>query len=226
MTQKSKKNRILSILALILFIIVLPLGSWYYLNSGLNYYKKLMGELKDYGELPAFTLTNQNGQVFTKADLKGKVVIADFFFTHCPTICPKMTSQMKRLYEQFDDRADIVFLSHTVDPKRDSVSVLQAYMQAHEIPLDDQWYFLTGNQDSIFALARKGYQLPTDEGAAGDGEDFLHSPYFALLDTTLTIRNYYDGTDSTRVNRLVEHIAMLMPRDPKKEIKYKPEIEK
>lgn len=216
----------MSILALFLFIVVLPLGSWYYLDSGLNYYKKLIGELDDHGKLPAFSLVDQNGAVFTNEDLKGKTVIADFFFTRCPTICPKMTAQMKRLYEQFDDRNDIIFLSHTVDPKRDSLPVLRDYMKAYGIPLDDQWHFLTGEQDSIFALGRKGYKLPTDEGAAGDGEDFLHSPYFALIDTSMTVRNYYDGTDSLQINRLVEHIALIMPRMPKAEIKYQPEIEK
>lgn len=213
--MNKKGTKIWTALTLLLILVVLPLGSWYYLHSGFSYYKTALSELKDYGKLSAFSLTNQKGEVFDNESVAGKVFVANFMFTRCPTICPKMTEQMKKLHHVFHKNKEIALLSHTVDPEHDSVEVLQQYIAAHQIPDDGVWHFLTGDKQQIHQLARKAYQLPADEGANSD--DFIHSQYFVLVDSKGVIRNYYDGTDTTQVNRLMEHIALIIPKKKKDE---------
>ncbi len=211
---------------LILLTVVFPLGSWYYLNSGYNYFKNSYQELKDYGQIPAFELTNQYGEKITETDLDKQVVIADFIFTRCGSICPKMTVQMQRLYEVFKENPNVTFLSYSVDPEHDDVAVLKQYADAYGVEEGTAWYFLTGDKKTIHQLGRKGYKLPTDDGMAGDGEDFLHSNQFVLADTSGMIRNYYDGTDPKAVERLVEHLSFIVPKPAKADFEFKPEKEK
>jgi protein SCO1/2 len=213
-------KKILTAITLFLLLVALPLGSWYYLQRGLNYYKKAVSELKDYGKVPQFSFTDQDGKTLGSEDMQGKVYVANFIFTRCTTICPKMTEQMSRLYEVFHKNQEIGLLSFTVDPAHDSVAVLKTYAEANHIPDDGVWHLLTGDKQQIYELVRKGFRLPVGEGANGGDDDFIHSNYFALVDATGTVRNYYDGTDPAQVDRLMQHIALIIPKE-KKEVATK-----
>ena len=128
----------------------------------------------------SFSLTDQDGNEVTENNFKDKIYITDFFFVTCPTICPKMTKQMDRVYHEFEANDDISFLSHTVMPEADSVSVLKAY--ADEIGVSaDKWKFVTGDRKQIYNLARKTYFAAVTEGDGGIN-DFVHTENFVLVD--------------------------------------------
>jgi len=155
-----------------------------------------------------FSLTNQLGQTVTEETVKGKIYVADFFFTTCHGICPVMTTQMRRVYELYKGSPDILFLSHTVNPDHDTVPVMADYAVRHGADAS-QWIFLTGDKKHIYDLARTSYLVDASEGTGGT-EDFVHTQNFALVDRKLHIRGYYDGTDSVDVNRLIEDISLLV----------------
>ena len=124
----------------------------------------------------SFNLTDQDGNEVTEKNFKDKIYVTDFFFVTCPTICPKMTKQMGRVYNEFIDNNDISFLSHTVMPESDSVPVLKEY--ADEIGVSsDKWKFVTGDKPQIYNLARKTYFAAITEGDGGV-DDFVHTENF------------------------------------------------
>ena len=161
-----------------------------------------------YHAVQDFNFLDQQGRSITQKDVAGKIYVTDFFFTTCKSICPVMTGQMKRVYDTYKNNMDVKFLSHTVDPETDSVSVLAAYAQAKNAD-PDKWYFLTGNKKELYEVARKGYYLDAEQGDGGP-DDFIHTPNFALIDKERHIRGYYDGTDSAEVNRLINDIEILL----------------
>jgi protein SCO1/2 len=154
---------------------------------------------------PAFKFINQFGDTVAQTDIAGKIFIADFFFIHCPSICPKMKAQMLRVYEQYRNNKDFLILSHTIDPKRDTVEALNAY--AKKLGVGDGWYFLTGDKDELFAIADK-YLISAEEDPASPG-GFAHSGNFILVDKQGNIRGYYDGTDEESVTKLIKDIEKL-----------------
>ncbi len=157
--------------------------------------------------LPEFVLTDQNGNVFTREDLRGKVVAVNFVFSRCNGICPKMTTQMTRVQRAFRDQDDLIIVSHSVDPEYDTPAVLQEYAEAFEAQ-SGKWYFLTGNKEEVYRLARYGYNLPAGED--GGDEAFLHSDRMILLDRRGRIRGYYSGTDTEEVDRLIVEADLLL----------------
>jgi protein SCO1/2 len=156
----------------------------------------------------SFNLTNQDGQVITEKNYEDKIYVTDFFFVTCPTICPKMTKQMHRVYAEFEDNATIAFLSHTVMPEADSVSVLNQYAQDLGVS-SDKWNFVTGDKKQIYNLARKTYFAAITEGDGGP-EDFVHTENFVLVDTQKRLRGFYDGTSKEDVDRLIIDIYALL----------------
>jgi protein SCO1/2 len=154
---------------------------------------------------PAFKFVNQFGDTVTEKDIAGKIFIADFFFINCPSICPRMKSQMLRVYEQYRNKKDFLILSHTIDPKRDTVEALNAY--AKKLGVEGGWYFLTGNKDELFAIADK-YLISAEEDPESPG-GFAHSGNFILVDKQGNIRGYYDGTNEESVNKLIKDIEKL-----------------
>ncbi len=164
--------------------------------------------------LPPFALTDQNGSVFTDENLTGKIVVADFFFTTCPTICPVMSNKMRELqFKLTKDPAfnDVHIVSHTVDPETDTPQVLDSYAYRIEADLNN-WTFLTGNKDDIYQLATEGYLVSAMEDVEAAG-GFLHSEKFVLLDRQHHIRGFYDGTDFDDVNRLFDEIKVLLKEE-------------
>lgn len=151
---------------------------------------------------------DQNGQILSQKDLDDKIYVADFFFTTCEGICPKMSTQMERVARQFKGTELIHFLSHTVKPSEDSVSVLKAYADFHNAD-PKQWHFVTGDKKDIYEMARTSYLCAASEGDGGP-DDFVHTQFFTLIDQDRRIRGFYDGTDSVEVNKLIDDIYVLM----------------
>ena len=158
--------------------------------------------------ISTFSLTDQLAKKVTEADLKGKIVLADFFFVTCPSICPKMTTEMGRVHRAFRDNPEVILVSHTVMPEHDSVPVLRHY--ADSIGADhSRWLFLTGPKPEIYRLARRDYLVVTSEGE-GDSHDFIHTENLVLVDAKGRIRGYYDGTSPEDTEKAIEDIRWLL----------------
>lgn len=155
-----------------------------------------------------FDLIDQFGDRFTLADVGQRIIVADFFFTTCATICPKMSRQLGRVQEAYRNEERLILLSHSVTPEIDSVPVLAAYAAAHHAD-PGRWRFLTGDRRQIYALARKSYFAAMDEGDGGP-DDMVHTENFVLVDAKRRIRGFYDGTNTKDVDRLITDIARLL----------------
>ncbi len=170
-----------------------------------------------YHSVPDFSFTNQFGENTTMEYFEGDIMVVDFFFTTCPTICPIMTKQMARLQWMLEDAAydDVSFLSHTVNPNNDTPEILLAYGQEEGADFE-KWTFVTGDQEEIFEQGFQGYLLSTQEDSGAPG-GFLHSSMFVLVDRDRHIRGFYDGTSSKEVDDLVTDIKMLKKEETLKE---------
>ncbi|MBA3900225.1 MAG: SCO family protein [Bacteroidetes bacterium] len=171
-----------------------------------------------YHTLPAFSFTNQYGETVSSTDFKGKIMVANFFFTTCPTICPKMTSGLVHAREKLKDYPQVIFLSHTVDPETDTVEALAAY--AKKARADEGWHFVTGEKEEIYRQAVIGFMVGAQEDVLAPG-GFLHSEQIVLVDKSGRIRGYYDGTELQELNRLIDEVKVLIasemiPRKNKK----------
>ena len=170
-------------------------------------------------KLPDFSLTNQLGQQVSWKDLKGKIVVADFFFTHCPTICPAMTRNMKRLQQSImnsqtvgDRQPDFIqFLSFSIDPERDSVAALKKWADRYQID-PANWWLLTGDKKKIYDLALNHMKIFVEDGREID-TNFFHTDHFVLIDRNRTMRGRpgqaYHGLDTTSLAQLSQDIIFL-----------------
>lgn len=158
-------------------------------------------------KIGSFNLINQYGEVITQDDFKDKIYIADFFFTKCQTICPIMALNIGELQQTYKDDDDIKFLSHSVTPVMDSVSVLRTYAD-DKGAIDGKWEITTGDKKQIYALARRSYFAVLDEGDGGE-QDFIHTEQFILIDKKGQIRGFYDGTDKKEIPRIYKDIEIL-----------------
>ena len=161
-----------------------------------------------------FSLINQNGETITNKAYEGKIYIADFFFTRCQTICIAMAYNMSELQAHYKDDTDIMFLSHSVTPVMDSVSVLKAYADNKGV-INGKWNVTTGSKKHIYELARKSYFAVLDEGN-GDENDFIHTEQFVLVDKDRRIRGYYDGTEKEDMKKIIADIVLLKEEYSKK----------
>jgi protein SCO1/2 len=162
-----------------------------------------------YHSVGDYQLLNQEGKQVTPGTFEDKVYVADFFFTSCPTICPTMKTQMLRVHNKFVDDADFAILSHSIDPKHDSVTVLKEYAENLGIEDDAKWHFVTGDQSEIYRLGQSDYMVTAgvDQNAPGG---FIHSGAFILVDKHKHIRGVYDGTIAEDVDKLMEDIELLL----------------
>ena len=152
--------------------------------------------------------TNQLGQQVSFDDLKGKIIVLDFFFTRCPTICPQLAKAMKRLQNSFPHNDSIVqFVSITVDPKHDSLQQLRNWAEKFKVN-PDSWWLLTGNRDSIYQLALK--EIKASIADVNIDTAFVHTENFFLLDKERIVRGWYNGLDTVAQKRLVRDIPLLM----------------
>tara|TARA_B100000768_G_scaffold178773_1_gene195136 strand:- start:1493 stop:2167 length:675 start_codon:yes stop_codon:yes gene_type:complete len=163
--------------------------------------------LKKNHTIADFELTNQNGEKITNKTYEGKIYIADFFFTRCQTICISMAYNMSELQEYYKNNDDIMFLSHSVTPIIDSVSVLKDYAIKKGV-IDEKWNITTGPKTHIYDLARKNYFAVLDEGN-GDENDFIHTEQFVLIDKERRIRGFYDGTEKEDMKKIKKDLIIL-----------------
>lgn len=161
-----------------------------------------------YHTIADFKFTNQNGETVTQKNYEGKIYVADFFFTTCPTICPIMQDNMVVLQKEFKDNPNVMLLSHTVMPHIDSVPVLKKYAIEKGV-IDSKWNLVTGDKKDIFYIARKSY-LAVKTETEGELYDMVHTENFILVDEQKRVRGFYDGTNKEEIKRLSEDIRFLL----------------
>ena len=168
-------------------------------------------DLKNYGAVPAFKLTERNGDTIGLEQLRGKVWIADFIYTTCTDTCPLQTAMMAKLQQEYGHKSDIQFVSFTVDPERDTPDVLKGYAAKHKADAG-RWYFLTGQRERIVRLIQDGFHLAVATAPiSGDMAGMIpHSPRFVLVDRQGSIRGYYDSRELEAFVRLKNHIDLLL----------------
>jgi protein SCO1/2 len=161
-----------------------------------------------YHVVPKFNYINQDSVWISSESLKNKVWVSDFFFTHCPTICPPMTTNMKRLNIMTEDVQEYIqFLSFSIDPYRDTPKRLREYIKEHGIKANN-WYFFTGEEEATHELAKEFFNGAEKDASIPGG--FGHTPYFSLIDTKGHIRGIYDGTNSDAIDSLARDIRILL----------------
>ncbi len=215
MNKNLVKTGILSLL------LVVPVLFIIFLNTGKNTYqlerfrdvegnptKYLLNEDGQPHKLPPFSFTDQDGKTITEKDIEGKVVIADYIFTRCQTICPKMSNNLESVQRAFADNPNVVLLSHTVDPEYDTVQVLNSYAKVHGA-ISGKWHFLTGEKEKLYKQASEGYKIVASEEASGP-DAFVHSDRIVLLDRNGYIRGYYNGTDSMQIDTLILETKIVL----------------
>lgn len=165
---------------------------------------------KDGYKIPVFSFQDRSGRMFSSAELKGKVWVADFIFTHCAGTCPLLTNQMMILKKQWGANPDFKLLSMTVDPERDTVEVLKKY--ADDCTADpNQWFFLTGKKEELYKVIREGFKLPALPNEEGEiGFEFIHSTRLVLVDGTGSVRGYYDAEATEELPKLYQDLKYLM----------------
>ncbi len=201
-----KKNSSIWLFALL--VLVVPAAAYalvtiYEKNAGSL---PVLGKTKDHS-ITEFRLTDQDGNIKGTDEWKNKIVVADFFFSHCPSICPKMTNNLKAVQQEFAGDEKVLINSISIDPERDSATQLKKYADHYNIDTRN-WSLLTGNKKDIYKMARNSFLIVATDGDGGP-DDFIHSEKLVLIDTKKRIRGYYDGTSSKEVNQLIRDIKKL-----------------
>lgn len=163
---------------------------------------------KEFHTIPSFELTNQDGQKITNQTFENKIYVTDFFFTTCPGICPRMTSNMKTLQDKFLNDDKILLLSHSVTPEIDNIARLKEYADEKGI-VSNKWHLVTGDRNEIYELGRKWYFVEEDLGNFQESDDFLHTENFVLIDKNKHIRGIYNGLNKTAIEQLIVDIETL-----------------
>ena len=166
-----------------------------------------MQYVRKYHSIADFKLVNQNGDTITQNTYAGKIYVADFFFTTCPSICPVMTANLAEVQDEFKDDNEVLLLSHSVTPEIDSVAQLKKYAIEKGV-IDKKWNLVTGDKKQIYELARKSYMAVMNDGDGG-AYDMIHTENFMLIDKERRIRGYYDGTNREEVQKLIRDIEIL-----------------
>ena len=163
--------------------------------------------ISKYHTIADFSFTNQNGKKITQKEYEGKIYVADFFFTTCGSICPKMTTNLVEIQKATINNPKVMLLSHTVFPETDSVSVLKKYAVKNGV-IDAKWNLVTGDKKQIYTMARKSY-LAVKLGKPNELYDMVHTENFVLVDSKRRVRGFYDGTKKEDIQRLIADINFL-----------------
>lgn len=227
-----------ALLAVCLAILV-PLASYLIVKNASDhavamparyYYDSVVTQMKDGKEVTDtlwhpvdnIVLTNQLNQQVSLGQLKGKVIVADFFFTHCPSICPTLTKNMRRLQDAMKtkdimkllDTSFVQFVSFTVDPERDTAEALKKYADKYGVN-PDIWWLLTGPKKNIYDFALNELKMGIADGEGVDS-NFIHTQKMVVLDKDHVVRGYYDGLDSVALTKLAKDIVFIMLEKDKK----------
>ncbi|KXJ59004.1 MAG: electron transporter [Alteromonas sp. Nap_26] len=166
-------------------------------------------EAHNFHRVSDFSFTNQAGETVTNATFEDKVYVANFFFTTCPGICPKMRSSIFKVQDHFEDNEQVGIISYSIQPETDTVEVLKKYAEEHNI-IDGKWHLVTGDRDDIYQLAREDYFANEDMGEYMENEDFLHTENLLLIDKNRHIRGVYNGLNKTSIQHLWNDINVLL----------------
>jgi protein SCO1/2 len=200
-----KKKKVLFLLG---FFVLLFVGFYFALGQIIPGFGEPV--LPVLSNVPPFSFNDQEGRPVTDKDLAGKVYVAEYFFTTCRGICPKLNTNMKDIAHDFAGESDFRILSYTVDPETDSVARMKVY--ADSMGADPKkWFFLTGRKDSLYHLARSGYLLDDPKNNATNiNEQFLHTQFLALVDKGGRVRKIYDGLKKDELTDLEKDIHILL----------------
>ena len=160
-----------------------------------------------YATIPPFAFVNQDSALITNETYKDKIYIVDFFFTHCPTICPKVKKNMLRIYEKYKSNDNVLLLSHSIDPKRDTVGRLREYAKNMGIQ-SNKWSLVTGDKFKIYEIANRYYAVAKEDPDSPGGFD--HSGNIILVDSKGRVRSFANGTDADAVNKFMLDIDLLL----------------
>lgn len=192
----------------IVFFLILVIGFYVTMSQLIPGFGK--SKLEPIGRVVPFSFTNQDGKTITEKDIAGKVVVAEYFFTTCPSICPVMNTNMKVVYERFKGKDDFLILSHTSDPATDSVPTLKKYADSLQVNTG-KWIFLTGAKEALYKQARYSYKIDDpNNDPIGTQQDFLHSQFFALVDKKGNVRSIWDGYLPSEVDKMMKEIETLL----------------
>ena len=190
----------------------------FFLFLAIGFYVVMTKVIPGYGDvkLPVlsyvqpFSFTNQDGKKVTEKDLDGKVYVAEYFFTTCVGICPKLNTNMRKVYEQYKETDGFLIVSHTCNPETDSATRLWYYADSMKVDTK-RWWFLTGTKDSLYTSARVSYLLDDPKNNLQKIEDqFMHTQFFALVDKAGQVRKIYDGLKEKEITELRKDIAVLL----------------
>lgn len=170
--------------------------------------------LEGFHQIPAFTFTNQSGEVVTERTVAGKVYVASFFFSTCPGICPAIHSKLALVQEKFATNDDVLILSHSIRPATDTPETLRAYARTNDVN-GATWHLLTGERASTYELAKSAYFANEDLGNIEKQDDFLHTENLLLIDQQRRIRGVYNGLSASSVEHLLTDINRLLSESPK-----------
>jgi len=157
-----------------------------------------------------FSFTDQDGKIVTEKDVKGKVYLANYFFTTCKTVCPRMNNEVKKVYEHFKNENDFLILSHTSDPNTDSAQRLKRYADSMGVT-NSNWIFLTGRKDSLYRQARLSYKIDDpNNNVVNIEDDFLHTQFLALVNKKGEVVKIYDGLRQAEIEQLIKDAERLL----------------
>lgn len=215
----------------IIFFAVLVTGFLYFSLKGFNFSTSKLAIINS--RIPEFSFVNQNGKTINTESVENKVYVAEYFFTTCKGICPKMNANMRRVYETFKDEHDFMIISHTCMPEVDSIPVLKEYenkmiqgklilkpngsyafgpLMEEKQPENKNWNFVTGPKTELYHMARKGYLIDNDKPDSTQNikDQFIHTQFFALVDRYGRLRAIYDGLKNDEVDKLMKDVNELL----------------
>jgi protein SCO1/2 len=200
------KNKLLFYVGFFVVLVVVFWAGLYLFTDTFN-----QSRLDKRSVVQPFAFIKEDGSIFTNAEMKGKVCVVNYFFTTCPSICPRMNNNMKKLYEALKDEPNLLFISHTCDPKRDSAPKMKHYADSLGVNTK-QWIFLTGRKDSLYKMARFSYGIDDPKNVVANiDDDFMHSQFFALVDKNGVVRGQvYDGLKEEEMEKLKRDIKDLL----------------
>jgi protein SCO1 len=220
------------LLVYVAFFLVLLAGFYFFVFRGYDFSRSNLPIIND--NVQDFAFTDQNGQTITQREVEDKVYVAEYFFTTCKGICPKMNANMRRVFDAYKQEPGFLIISHTCMPETDSVPLLKAYearmlngtlktnkdgsfkivndTAINSIPAKTNWFFVTGNKEPLYKMARQSYMIDNNKPDSTQliQDQFIHTQFFALVDKERRLRGIYDGLQNAEIEKLITDIKALL----------------